>query len=90
MPVFEDSGRCRGMANITFSSAAEATAAKELNGFDLNGRILSVEESVPKEKKAFANRRDGEEAKPPSSSIFIGNLSFEITEDALREAFAGT
>lgn len=77
------------MANITFSSAAEAAAAIELNGSEMGGRWLSVEMSAPKPpKKDFTS--SGGSDKEPSTSCFIGNLSFQVTEEGVREAFGGT
>lgn len=88
LPIFEDSGRLRGLANITYSSAAEAAAALEANGQDFNGRWLSVEKAVPREARAKPQAGDSGN-KTPSTSCFLGNLSFQINEDMLREAFAG-
>jgi nucleolin len=88
LPIFEDSGRLRGLANITYSSPAEAAAALEANGQDFNGRWLSVEKAVPREARARPQPGDSG-SKPASTSCFLGNLSFQITEDMLREAFAG-
>lgn len=87
MPVFPDSGRCRGMANITFSTAEEAAAALGCNGADFNGRSISVEVSQPRENKKDAFKAQGD--KEPSTSCFIGNLSWDITEEVVRETFSG-
>ena len=46
-------GRPRGFAFVTFSSAEEAKlAAEKLNGVDLGGRALTVNEARPKEEGA--------------------------------------
>ena len=75
------------MANITFSTADEAAAALAVNGTDFNGRSLSVEVALPRDnnKKDFKSTGD----KEPNTSCFIGNLSWEVTEEAIREAFGG-
>lgn len=86
MPIFEDSGRCRGFANITYSSPAEAAEALKLAGTDMGGRILSVEKTIPRAPKSNSFAPSDKE---PTLSCFIGNLSWEINEDAVREAFAG-
>lgn len=46
-------GRPRGFAFVTFSSPEEAKiAAEKLNGVDLGGRALTVNEARPKEEGA--------------------------------------
>jgi len=46
-------GRPRGFAFVTFSSPEEAkVAAEKLNGVDLGGRALTVNEARPKEEGA--------------------------------------
>lgn len=45
-----ETGRPRGFAFVTFSTAEEAQAAVEkMNGADLDGRALTVNEAKPKE-----------------------------------------
>ncbi len=75
------------MANISFATVAEAQAALAYNGTDFNGRSLTVEPALPRENKRDAFKSAGD--KEPSTSCFIGNLSWEITEEAVREAFGG-
>lgn len=59
-------GRPRGFAFVTFSTAEEAKAATEkLNGVDLDGRQITVNEARPKEesgdrKFTSPNRRAGD------------------------------
>jgi RNA recognition motif-containing protein len=46
-------GRPRGFAFVTFSTAEESTlAAEKMNGTDLGGRQLTVNEAKPKEEMA--------------------------------------
>ena len=88
LPRFEDSGRLRGIARITFATAQEATAALELNGSDFGGRSISVEVARPVGARpapgAFGDRPPSE----PSVTVFLGNLPFDADENMLREAFA--
>ena len=45
-----ETGRPRGFAFVTFSKAEEAQAAiEQLNGVDLDGRALKVNEAKPRE-----------------------------------------
>jgi cold-inducible RNA-binding protein len=46
-----ETGRPRGFAFVTFSTAEESKlAAEKLNGIDLDGRQLTVNEARPKEE----------------------------------------
>jgi RNA recognition motif-containing protein len=46
-----ETGRPRGFAFVTFASEAESKLATEkLNGFDLDGRQLTVNEARPKQE----------------------------------------
>ena len=50
-------GRPRGFAFVTFSTDAEAkVAAEKMNGTDMDGRQLTVNEAKPKEETGSAGR----------------------------------
>ena len=85
LPKFEDSGRLRGVARITFASPAEANAACELNNSDFEGRSISVEIARPS-FKAFNAGGGGSNAEP-TNTVFLGNLPYDVDEDTLRSAF---
>ena len=52
-----DTGRPRGFAFVTFATAEESKqAAESLNGTDLDGRQLTVNEARPKEEMGGARR----------------------------------
>lgn len=52
-----ETGRPRGFAFVTFSTAEESQAAQAgMNGADLDGRKLNVTEARPKEATARAGR----------------------------------
>jgi cold-inducible RNA-binding protein len=54
-----ETGRPRGFAFVTFSTEAESkVAAEKMNGVDLDGRQLTVNEAKPKEE-AGGNRSYG-------------------------------
>jgi len=85
-------GRSRGFAFVTMSTVEEAEAAiKKFNGFEIGGRNLRVNfPEVPR----VANGRSP--ARPPSNfggyvdsphKVYVGNLAWSVTSDALREAF---
>ncbi|MCM2274015.1 MAG: RNA-binding protein [Candidatus Didemnitutus sp.] len=53
-------GRPRGFAFVTFSTAQESQLAMEkMNGADLDGRALTVNEAKPKEQMAGARPSGG-------------------------------
>ena len=85
-----DTGRFKGSGFLTFSSGAEASAATSLNGKELEGRPMKVEVAQPKKPMAaggFAGH-GAEGPGEPSESIFLGNLSWSVTDEAIRGAFA--
>jgi RNA recognition motif-containing protein len=48
-------GRPRGFAFVTFSTAEESkVAAEKMNGTELDGRALTVNEAKPKEDRGFS------------------------------------
>jgi len=55
-----DSGQSRGFAFVEMPNPAEATAAiNGLNGHELDGRALNVNEARPREGGGGNNRSDG-------------------------------
>jgi cold-inducible RNA-binding protein len=51
-------GRPRGFAFVTFATAEESkTATEKLNGVDLDGRQITVNEARPKEESSSGERR---------------------------------
>ncbi len=61
-----ETGRSRGFAFVTFNTAEESQlAAKEMNGTELGGRALTVNEAKPKEAMAGDRSRNfGPNRKP--------------------------
>jgi cold-inducible RNA-binding protein len=55
-----DTGRAKGFGFVEFSNDTEAKAAMSaLNGQDLNGRPLTVNEARPQENRAGGGNRGG-------------------------------
>jgi len=48
MPLDRDSGRVRGFCFVTMPSAAAEDACQKLNGYEMDGRPLRVNEAQPK------------------------------------------
>lgn len=60
-----ETGRPRGFAFVTFSTAEESQlAAEKMNGAELDGRQLTVNEAKPKEAQAGGGRNFGPNRKP--------------------------
>ncbi|KAF9548312.1 hypothetical protein KI688_001948 [Linnemannia hyalina] len=83
-----DSQRSKGFAYVEFANAEGANAALALAGKEIDGRSIRVDlsEARPKKEagaKTFNNAPQGE----ASDTLFVGNLSFNATEDDLRGAF---
>ena len=78
-----DTGRWKGAGFLEFDSPAAAEAATKFNETDLDGRQIKVSLAHPrKEGAAF-------EPGEPSESVFLGNLSWTLTEEPLRSFFEG-
>jgi nucleolin len=79
-----DNGRSSGTAIIDFHDANSAAAAMELNGATFDDRWLSIKYSTP---KPILAPREPTKKDDGCLTVFIGNLSWEIDEDTLRDAF---
>ena len=85
MPLWEDSGRSKGFANITFGDAGAAQACIAMNGATMGERWLKIENYAEKPKRTYDNTPS---AKPDGCiCVFVGNLSYDIDEAAVKEAF---
>ena len=74
----------KGFAYVDLASRKDLEAAISLSETLLSGRRVLI-----KDAKSFEGRPEPrkEAEKAPSKRIFVGNLSFDITEDDLREHF---
>ena len=78
----------KGFAYVDFSTAKGVEYALELSEELLSGRRVLI-----KDNKSFEGRPDKtkeeqrKEGKPPSKRVFVGNLSFDTTEESLTEHF---
>jgi len=87
MPVFEDSGRFRGMAFIQFSEADAVEKAIALDGMSHLNRYLKISVSNGK-PQGSAKKSFGLSEKPEGClQCFLGNLSFTATDEDLYAAF---
>lgn len=85
-----DSGKFKGCGFITFESVEASAKAVAMNGQDCMGREIRLNYAKPRAggaggaKKKFASRPLSE--KPEGcTTVFAGNLSFDIDDDKMRE-----
>lgn len=84
--------KSRGFGYVEFVKAESAQKALEMAGSEIDGRAIKVDLSLPRapkegatfEKKQFNDTLSG----PPTTTLFVGNLPFSATEDAVWTAFA--
>ncbi|KAJ4990194.1 Nuclear localization sequence-binding protein [Stagonosporopsis vannaccii] len=87
-----ETGRSKGFGYVEFESAdAAAKAQKEMMGYELDGRPLNVDFSTPREKPANKTfdraNKFGDKRSAPSNTLFLGNLSFDCSNEVVQEAF---
>ena len=88
---------------IEFKDAASAQKAIEYDGKEIDGRAVRVDQAQPQQPRgqrypgsearaggsAYDNgRKRPAVALPPSSTLYLGNVSFNATESQLRDVFA--
>ncbi|KAJ1938700.1 hypothetical protein EC988_007513, partial [Linderina pennispora] len=83
-------GRARGFGYVDFTTTEERDSALNAGAIEIEGREVRIEES---NKTATAHRARAEadaqrQESEPSTTLFIGNLSFQSSEDSIRAAFA--
>eukprot|EP00227_Mantoniella_beaufortii_P006942 CAMPEP_0197610374 /NCGR_PEP_ID=MMETSP1326-20131121/53204_1 /TAXON_ID=1155430 /ORGANISM="Genus nov. species nov., Strain RCC2288" /LENGTH=185 /DNA_ID=CAMNT_0043178887 /DNA_START=53 /DNA_END=610 /DNA_ORIENTATION=+ len=80
-------GRSKGCAIVEFSTAAEAAKAKaELTDTELEGRKIFVREDK-EPAGAFAAGPSKVASGTPGTSLYIGNLAWEVTWQDLKDLF---
>ena len=72
-------------AIIGFGTKEACEACLEMNGGDFGGRWLNIKYSSA---KPIMGPRAPSEKQEGCTTVFVGNLSFQIEEETLREAFA--
>jgi nucleolin len=88
--VDRNSGRSRGFGYVHFTTTEAVEAALLMNGKEIDGRAVNIDKSLPRNQStARENRANtfGDKQSPPSAVLFVGNLSFNLGEDQLWEAF---
>lgn len=86
LPNQSGSKKIKGFAYVDFNTKNHQLAVIQLSEQQLNGRNLLIKDS-----KSFAGRPTKEDVElsknPPSRILFVGNLSFDTTQEMLTDQF---
>ncbi|GFP84983.1 RNA-binding protein cp31b chloroplastic [Phtheirospermum japonicum] len=75
----------RGFGFVTMSSVEEAEKAVELfNGYDINGRLLTVNKAAPRGSQPEKVPKTYE----PSFRVYVGNLPWQVDNARLEQLFS--
>ncbi|KAH9956803.1 hypothetical protein BC827DRAFT_1229353 [Russula dissimulans] len=90
-----NTGRSRGFAYVEFADPASVEKALQLSGKEIDGRPINVDRSTSNKGSGATSKPNdgrraayGDKTSPPSSVLFVGNLSWSATEDSLWDVFA--
>lgn len=81
-----NTGKSRGFGYVHFASSEAVEAALKMNGVEIDGRPVNIDRSTQADKSQVREKRAqtfGDETSPPSATLFVGNLSFGVTEDTV-------
>jgi len=85
-----DTGKSRGFGYVRFTTTEAVEKALAMNGAEIDGRPVNIDRSTSPDKSQSREKRAkafGDEVSPPSSTLFVGNLSFGVTEDTVWSFF---
>ncbi len=85
-----NSGKSRGFGHVRFKTADAVEKALAMNGKEIDGRPVNIDRSSSQGRTQVREKRAeafGDEISPPSSVLFVGNLSFSTTEDTVWSFF---
>jgi len=85
-----DSGKSRGFGYVRFTTTEAVEKALLMNGQEIDGRAVNIDRSTAPDKGQAREKRAkafGDQTSPPSSTLFVGNLSFDVTEDTVWSFF---
>ncbi|KAL9148322.1 hypothetical protein ABFS82_12G034400 [Erythranthe guttata] len=84
--TFPDTGKFRGIAMITFKTEEASKRALALDGSDMGGLFLKVQ---PFKSASRVNKSSNFSPSVTAgyNRIYIGNLSWDVTEDDLKKLF---
>ncbi|XXG67110.1 hypothetical protein AAC387_Pa06g0528 [Persea americana] len=83
---FPDSGNFRGLAFVTFPTEEIARNALDLDGTKMGNRFIRVEQCrLDPKRKRKSEFLDEPKKEDGCLSAYIGNLSWDVTEDGIRD-----
>lgn len=89
LPRYQDTGRCRGYAHVTFKDPLAFKRALSLSGKKLGTRYLDIMESAGKNNAPNpTDTASIAEAMPADcKTLFVKNLPYSFKEDDLGDRF---
>ncbi|KAF7354759.1 Single-stranded dna binding protein [Mycena sanguinolenta] len=90
--IDRNTGQLRGCGHVHFAAAAAVEAALKMNGTEIDGRAVNIDYGRPEDRSEARENGDkafGDTASEPSTTLFVSNLSFTLTEDAAWSFFSG-
>lgn len=85
-----NTGKSRGFGYVHFATTDAVEKALQMNGQEIDGRAVNIDRSQTQDKTQVREKRAqafGDETSPPSTTLFVGNLSFGVTEDTVWSFF---
>ncbi|TAQ89423.1 hypothetical protein B7494_g2256 [Chlorociboria aeruginascens] len=77
----------KGFAYVDFSNEVAVIQAVGLSEQLLSGRRLLIKNHKSFEGRPMKTNEDNKNGIPPSKKVFMGNLSFDTTEESIKEHF---
>lgn len=90
-----NTGKSRGFGYVEFADPTSVEKALQFSGKEIDGRPINVDRSTSNKTSGGASNPNdarraayGDKVSPPSSVLFVGNLSFDASENSLWDVFA--
>ncbi|ODN73810.1 hypothetical protein L202_07338 [Cryptococcus amylolentus CBS 6039] len=89
--VFDrDTQKSRGFGYVEFANLEASAKALEKDGAEVDGRNIRVNYATKRDNNQAADKRAkvfNDKQSPPAETLWVGSLSFNVTEDQVYEAF---
>ncbi|RSH78085.1 uncharacterized protein EHS24_002541 [Apiotrichum porosum] len=84
-----ETGKSRGFGYVEFANLEASAEAIKFDGKEIDGRSVRVNYANVRQNNPAENRAKAfnDKQSPPAETLWVGSLSFDITEDAVYEAF---
>lgn len=89
LPTWPDTGNLRGFAFISMDPEEAELAITNMDGTEFNGRVISVSKAMARKEKLerMSGGINGSTARKEFMKLYVGNISFDSTEDSIRQMF---